>query len=291
MSHDWLDRLRQSEDELSRSERVIIDYVNRRPERAAFLNQQELAGEAGVSKPVVISCFRKLGYESFREFQNGLEQFFATQIDSLSASRQVTERVHSLTELVAEASAVDTRTLQRLATSLDTSLLEELAGRMHGARTVAVVGQSTGHLAAHYLSQRLSRYGVATTLFSQDERHLPEALHPLTSEDILIAFHYSDDDTWLYRLAQTRAARGSWTAVISATIHPDYVDGADLFVHVPRGEIGFKNSMAVPLHFANLILLSYELIYRDEVNEHLTKLESTRRVLQDESGKNQNGKE
>jgi DNA-binding MurR/RpiR family transcriptional regulator len=291
MSEEWLERLRDNESDLSKSERSVIDYVNLRPELAARLNQQELAGEVGVSKPVVISCFRKLGYETFREFQASLEQFFSTQIDSLSASRQVTERVHSLPQLIAEAAAVDTRTLARLSESLEVTRLEQLAQRLHESRTVAIMGQSTGHVAAVYLSQRLARYGLQALLISQDERHIPEALHALGPDDALVVFHYSDDDTWLHRLSQTKATLGSWTALISATIHPDYVDGADLFIHVPRGEIGFKNSMAVPMHFANLILLAYELIYHDEVDRHLTNLESTRRVLHDATGKKQNGKE
>lgn len=291
MSETWLDHLRTNEHELSKSERVVIDYANHHPELAARVNQQELAAQAGVSKPVVISCFRKLGYQTFKDFQSSLEQFFATQIDSLSASRQVTERVHSLSQLITEAAAVDTRTLARLTESIDTGLLEEFVHRLHGARTVGVMGQSTGHLVAEYLAHRLSRYGLATMLVSRDERHLPEALHALSSDDVLVVFHYSDNDARLYQLAATKQQRKGFTVLVSATIHPDYVDSADLFVHVPRGEIGFKNSMAVPMHFANLVLLAYELIYRDEVDAYLTQLESTRRVFHDASGRKSNGKE
>ena len=291
MINQWLERLRNSEAALSRTERALIDFANRRPELAARVTQQELAVEAGVSKPVVINCFRKMGFESFREFQNSLEQFFSTQIDSLSASRKVTERVHTLEELIGEASAVDARALQRLREALDPAVLEQIARRMHGARSILTMGRSTGHYPAHYLWQRLSRYGLKTELVSHDERHLAEALHSIGPEDVLLLFQYSDDDAWLYQVARVLSDRGSWTALVSASIHPDYVDAVDLFIHVPRGEIGFKNSMAVPMHFANLVLLAYELIYRNEADEQLTTLESTRYTLERVTGEKQNGKE
>lgn len=277
MQNRWLDRLRSHEDELTRAERSLIGFMNRHPERAARMTQQDLAADAGVSKPVIISCFRRLGFTSFREFQGSLEQFFATQIDSLSASRNVTERVRTLRELVDEAAAVDARSLERLVASLDVSALETIARRVHDARTVFIIGPSTGRYPAHYVAQRFPRYGVPAVLVPQDERHVPDMLHAVAREDVVLLFHYSDDDTWLRRLASSRGARDAWTALVSATIHPDYVDAVDLFVHVPRGEIGFKNSMAGPMHFANMMLLAYELVFRDEVDRHLTELESTRR--------------
>lgn len=278
MQNEWLDRLRSHEGELTRAERLLVDYMNRHPERAARVKQHELARDAGVSKPVVISCFRHLGFASFHEFQDSLEQFFSTQIDSLSASRHVTERVHSLSELVQEAAAVDTRTLERLASSLDVSALDTITRRMHDARSVFVMGPSTGRYAAHYLAQRLPRYGVPALLVPQDERHVPDTLHSITADDALLLFHYSDHDAWLREIAEPAARHNAWTALVSATIHPDYVDAVDLFVHVPRGEIGFKNSMAVPMHFASMLLLAYELVFQDEVDGHLTELESTRRA-------------
>ncbi|MFP4511078.1 MAG: MurR/RpiR family transcriptional regulator [Spirochaetaceae bacterium] len=287
----WHERLQNSEHDLSRTERALISFINRRPELAVRLTQQELAIEASVSKPVVINCFRKLGYESFREFQGGLEQFFSTHIDSLSASRKVTEHVHSLEELIREAVAVDTRALQRLRDAIDPSVLKHIARRMHDARVTVIMGRSTGDYPAHYLWQRLSRYGLQTSLISHDERHLAEGLHMVGPEDVLFLFHYSDDDTWLYQVERVCADRGIWTVLVSTSIHPDYVKAVDLFVHVPRGELGFKNSMAVPMHFANLVLLAYEFVYRTEVDEHLTTLESTRRVVDSVSGEKRNGKE
>lgn len=284
MDADWPTRLRENENSLTKAEHSLIEYVNRHPEHAVRLTQRELAEEAAVSKPVIISCFRRLGYSSFREFQTAIEQFFGTQIDSLVASRRVHERVPTLQHLVEEAAAVDSRTLERMRAAIDVATLEAIAVRLHEAESVFVMGLSTGHYPAHYLAQRLPRYGITTVLIEQDERHLPDMFHLIGPDDVLVLFHYSDDDRRLRRALDPALRGRTWTAVISATIHPTYVAESDLFVHVPRGEMEFKNSMAVPMHFANLMLLTYEHVYRAEVEEQLTQLESTRRVWSDTPG-------
>ncbi|NBC29770.1 MAG: MurR/RpiR family transcriptional regulator [Spirochaetes bacterium] len=284
MTADWMDRLRQFRDALTRAEAVLVDYVNTHPDLAVRSTQLELAEHSGVSKPTIISCFRKLQFSSFRDFQASVERFFATQIDSLLASRSVHERVNTIETLIREAAAVDARALERLSEALPASLLEEIAVRMHQARTVFVMGPSTGHYPAHYLSQRLLRYGIFSVLIHQDPRHVPDMLHPMGDHDALVLFHYGDDDAWLYRILSQARERDTWTALVSAVIHPTYVEASDAFVHVPRGEMQFKNSMAVPMHFANLLLLTYELLFREHADAQLTQLESTRRVWSDPAG-------
>ena len=284
MSTDWVDRLRQYRDSLTRAETVLVDYVNQHPELAVRSTQRELADHSSVSKPTIISCFRKLQFASFRDFQASVERFFATQIDSLIASRSVHERVNTLETLIREAATVDSRALERLSEALPASLLEQIARRLHGARSVFVMGPSTGHYPAHYLAQRLLRYGIRSVLIQQDPRHVPDMLHPMAERDVLVLFHYGDDDGWLYRTLSQACERNTWTALVSAVIHPAYVEASDVFVHVPRGEMQFKNSMAVPMHFANLLLLTYELLFRDDVDAQLTQLESTRRIWSDPAG-------
>ena len=64
--------------------------------------------------------------------------------------------------------------------------------------------------------------------------------------------------------------------LVSATIHPSYVEESDEFLHVPRGELHFKNSMAVPMAFANLLLLALEIARGEDVRERLKNLETAR---------------
>jgi len=285
MTTDWMERLQSGKERLTRAEAELVNYINNHPDRAAALTQQRLAEEAGVSKPVVISCFRRLGFDDYRGFRNSIEEFFSTQIDSLRASRSVRDRVNSLEELLTEAISVDIHSLGRLQNSLSTDMLERVAGRCFASTVVYLCGEGTGHYPAHYVAQRLRRYGRNTVLLGEDRSHAPDTLHPLGREDALLLFHYSDRDDWLWPILQLARERGAWTLLVSGTIHPDYVAAVAEFVHVPRGELQFKNSIAVPMHFANLMLLACELVYRQEAEEQLAALEDTRCAWNQAAGK------
>jgi len=166
--------------------------------------------------------------------------------------------------------------------------LERVARRCFSCRSVYLCGEGTGHYPAHYLAQRLRRYGRQAILLGQDPSHIPDTLHPLEREDILILFHYSDRDDWLWPIFELARNRGCWTLLVSGTIHPDYVAGVSEFIHVPRGELQFKNSIAVPMHFANLLLLACEVVYRDETATQLEALEETRHAWSKAAGNKAN---
>ncbi|MDC7124014.1 MAG: MurR/RpiR family transcriptional regulator [Spirochaetales bacterium] len=276
MDKDWIERIEQHSDSLSKTESVLLGFVNRNPEQASVLSQKEFASLAGVSKPVVINLFRKLGYSSFRDFQDGIKQFFSTHIDSYSASRKMQNRVNSISDLISEAVKVDVRSLERLNETVPPEVLEGFAAQAVSSKRVWVVGEGTGSYPAHYLAQRLRRYRITGIELQQDRSHQMDELFPMDAEDMIILFQYSDKDSWMWPILELSQKRGAFSFVIAGTIRPRYVADSNLFVHVPRGELQFKNSMAVPMSFANMLLLSIEISRGALAEEDLRILEDSR---------------
>ena len=273
---NWLDRLRCYENDLSRAESDLLRYVNANPEQVTLLPQKDLAVAADVSKPVVISLFRKLRYSSHREFQQAVEEFFSTHIDSYRASQHIQGQIETLDALIAEAIQVDIRSLERLSHALSPDTLEKFVEILTGSERVWIMGPGTAEYPAHYLAQRLRRYQITSVLVGQDMTHYLDELFPITQRDMLLVFHYADRDDWLWPVLRFAGERGATRMLVAATIHPRYVDESDEFIHVPRGELRFKNSMAVPMAFANLLLLAVEIARGEDVRERLLTLETAR---------------
>ena len=273
---DWFIRLEESRDSLTRLERNLLDYVNENPEKAALLSQKEFARLADVSKPVLISLFRKLGYSDYRSFQAGVEQFFSSHIDSYRAAQALQERVHTLGELLDQAIDVDVRSLERVRSTVSEEILQTFVRTVTGGGTVYVAGAGTGLYPAHYLAQRLRRYRIVSILLSQDSTHGPDEFFPADRHDSVVVFQYAQDDRWLFPILRYARERGVTSFLISATIHPAYVGSCDHFLHIPRGEVRFKNSMAVPMTYANILLLAIEMVCGEEARNRLHTLEMTR---------------
>lgn len=63
---------------------------------------------------------------------------------------------------------------------------------------------------------------------------------------------------------------------VTGTVDPSLAEVSDRLIYVNRGDIEFKNSMAVPMNFANLLLLAVELSGGEALKEKLKELENRR---------------
>lgn len=278
MKNHWAKQLQKLEGNLSRTEKQLVKYINRTPETVSSMTLLELSEASEISKPVIINCFRTLGYGDYKSFQASIEQFFASQIDSLRASKEVKQQVNTMEELINKAITVDISALERLKKNLKIQDIKEITRQLKAAKTIYIAGEGTGFYPAHYLSMRLRRYGLKTVIIEQDQRHITDMIHPANIEDMIILFHYSDRDNWMRPLLELTERKGLFSLIISGNIHPDYISLSKMFLHIPRGDLHFKNSMAVPMHFANLLLLSYETMFREQTEKQLTELELSRKI-------------
>ncbi len=277
MKENWSSRLKTNEHSLTKTERNLVRFINRNPETLGSTTLNGLSKAAGISKPLIISCYKKLGYADYRDLQRAVLEFYSSHIDSLIASKRMEKRVGSIDSLLEEAVEVDIRSLERLQRFLSTEDLKSISVHIHDAESIYIFGEGTGFYPAHYLCQRLRRYGLRSILVEQDPQHCPDMIYPANEKDLIILFHYSDSSRWLYPLLEQAEEKNIASILFSGTIHPDFVQPVSRFIHIPRGEINFKNSMAVPMHAANQLLLSYEIIYREEVDGMLKELEVSRK--------------
>lgn len=273
---EWAHRVEQAHGQLTRSEQAVLDYITSYPEDVAFLALKELCEKTGTSKPKIIDLYRKLGYSSFKSFRDGIRSFYEYRIDSAHASRATFEHVDTFDSLIAEAVKVDERSLNRLAECVSSEDVEAIASDILGAGTTWVFGPGSGYYPAHFLAQRLRRYRLSVHNIELDTQHLAEELFPMRGGDTLLVFCYSRNREAVLPVMRFARERGLTIDVVSDTVLVDFVGTADRSVFVERGGVGFKNSMATPMTFANIVLLAVELAGGEKLQEELGELERAR---------------
>lgn len=283
MTEDWVTRLSDSRDRLSKREQDLLDAIAARPHEASFLKLADLCTFAGVSKPIVISCYRALGYETYQTFIDGVREFYAGQIDSARASTLALKAVTSVSDLVTQALAVEHAALDTLEKHLEAARVEALARAILQAQVVYLYSEGTGFLPAQYLAQRLRRAGIRSILIGGDRIHALDDLGPLGPKDVFLSFAYTQDKEWLSRLFSEVKRRGGINAVVTGTPDPTLYDLCQHQIFVPRGQWDFKNSMAVPVAFSHILLLTVEYLGGEGIQTILQKLETTRKGLRSET--------
>ncbi len=276
---NWAERLAGHSVALSRREVDLVAWIVAAPHEAAFLTLQELTDKAGVSKPTVISCYRQLGYQDYQEFQNGIQDFYAGQIDSYRAGAVAFRNLESLQDVINASLDVELSSIETLRNNLDLDGLEEMARGLMAARTVYMYGDGTGFYPGHYLVQRLRRCGIVTFLAGTDREHVLDELVPISGDDILLVFYYTQDAAVLRRCMEFCSSKGARIFLVTGFLEPGLCGLATKHLFVPRGNIRFKNSMATPMAFAQLLLMAVEYLGGDRIADGLRNLEMTRKGM------------
>jgi len=279
---DWLARLAAAEGTLTRKQLDLVQWIRNTPHLAAFAKLAEFEALAGVSRPVIISFYRALGYERYQEFQKGLQAFYSGQIDSYRASSIAFRDVSDFAGLLSSCVSVEIDAMKTLERQIEAETLERLGRLFIGARTIYVYGSGTGFYPGHYLAQRMRTLGLKAFLVGTDREHLLDDFLSADKSDVFVSFHYTQDEDALSRVLEMCGDRGLARVLVTGSLDPDLCRLAEERIYVPRGSLRFKNSMAVPMAFAQMLLLGIELLGSDRMKNALRDLD---RFSVDRSGK------
>ncbi len=277
--NNWADRLAQRQGSLSRKELDLVEWILSAPHEAAFDRLQDLADKAGVSKPTLISCYRQLGYDDYQSFQGAIQEFYAGQIDSYRAGSVALKNLDSIADLVKMSLDTEAAALESLRKNLDPSTLETFASALLSAKSIFVYGAGTGFYPGHYLVQRLRRCGLSALLVGTDREHLLDELWSVGEGDLFLSFYYTQDKDPLRNALDLCAQRDARRFLVMGFLDPELCSRSSLHLFVPRGSIEFKNSMAVPMAFAQILLMAVEFLGGDAIAEELRNLEITRKGI------------
>ncbi len=273
---DWAGRLFKASGTFTKSEKEIADYIRQFPHEAAFLSLKELCQKKGISKPTAIEFYKKLEYSNYQDFRAGMMSFYEHHIDSYKASSRIFNKISSFSELISAAIETDIKALNLFARQFSENELKHAAEKILKANTVYLLGPGTGFYPAHYLYQRLKRYKLNVQLVAENSTNVVDLLFPASSKDLLITFMYMNDTKSVIKILNSVKDSGIEIITVTGTVDPGLSEASDKMFYVNRGDIEFKNSMAVPMNFANLLLLAVEFAGGKTLKENLKKLEDRR---------------
>jgi len=270
---DWSARLAENEEKLSKKEQELVQWIKENPHQAVFSRLTDLEEQAKVSKPLIISCYKTLGYESYSDFQQGLEEFYAGQIDSYRASTVAFRDVHTVSDLLHSCLSVELAAIKTLERHIMPETLERLAKALLEANNIYIYAAGTGFYPGHYLAQRLRSLGLKAQIFGRDREHVLDDLIPLRQDDLFLSFDYTQDEKILRQILEICVQKKAKSLLVTGGLKPELCRLVQEHVFVPRGSLSFKNSMAVPMAFAQMLLLCIELLGNEKTENALKDLD------------------
>lgn len=226
-----LHRIRQVQGALSPAERRVASWLLKHPDAVAELRLATLAANAGVSEPTVVRFCRSIGCSGFSDFRLRLTRYLATHSDGLHASVVASDDTATIARKVIGASI---RELQRVQQTIDSGVLEQVAGHIAAAHRVLFIGVGASALVAQDAHNKFFRLGLACSAFC-DGPTIAQAASICDARSVLIAISKTGESADITNAVALAQGAGAMSVAIT-TPGSTLAQAADLAVLVDVDE-------------------------------------------------------
>ena len=277
MSTNFWDLLHQRQDDLTKSGRLVAEYLTHHADEAQYLSISSLAKECNVAEATVFRFCRALGFEGYHEMRIALAQANAT---GTLLNQQELRPDASTASLCEHAHALFLTAINGTQNALSTEAVEKAVALMREANQVFCFGQGGSMLLANDIC---ARFASLTTKFrTAGDSHFQLLTASLMGpEDVVLFVSYSGATRDM--METLRTAKSAGAKVILLTHYEDSPGAALADVVLLCGaQESPLDSGSIPikvavLYVAEVLLLRYKLsdpeaatLAQDRTSEALT---------------------
>jgi DNA-binding MurR/RpiR family transcriptional regulator len=202
------ERLHALSDRLPKRLRQCADHVAAHQDRIAISTVAELAAGAGVAPSAMMRFAQAMGFSGYsdlqRLFRHDRSQPWPDYESRLARLRETGEG--SAPALLAEFMEAGRSSVEGLAKTTDTGMLDRAARTVAGAGIVHLMGLRRAFPVASYLAYALDKMGIAAML--HDSVGSLSARHALRRGDVAVAVSFSPYSAETVTFAEAADARG-----------------------------------------------------------------------------------
>ena len=277
MSTNFWDLLHQRQDDLTKSGRLVAEYLTHHADEAQYLSISSLAKECNVAEATVFRFCRALGFEGYHEMRIALAQANAT---GTLLNQQELRPDASTASLCEHAHALFLTAINGTQNALSTEAVEKAVALMREANQVFCFGQGgrmllANDICAHYASLTIKFRTAGDSHFQLLTASL------MGPEDVVLFVSYSGATRDM--METLRTAKSAGAKVILLTHYEDSPGAALADVVLLCGaQESPLDSGSIPikvavLYVAEVLLLRYKLsdpeaatLAQDRTSEALT---------------------
>ena len=267
MSTNFWELLQQHQSDLTKSGRMVAEYLVQHAAEAQYLSISSLARECQVAEATVFRFCRALGFEGYHEMRIALAQANATGV---LVNQQEPAPDADTATLCEHASALFMTAINGTQNALSTEAVDEAVNLMRAAKQVFCLGQGGSMLLANDICARFS--SLSNKFRTAGDSHLQILAASLMGpEDVVLFISYSGATRDM--LETLRTAKASGAKIILLTHYEDSPGAAMADVVLRCGaQESPLDSGSIPikvavLYVGEVLLLRYMLDDPEHTNE------------------------
>ena len=205
MSTNFWELLHQRQDELTKSGRMVADYLIHHADEAQYLSISSLARACNVAEATVFRFCRALGFEGYHEMRIALAQ---ANVTASLINQSEPEPGTTTAKLCEHASALFITAINGTQNALSPDAVDQAVDLLRAAKQVFCLGQGGSMLLANDICARFS--SLSNKFRTAGDSHLQLLSASLmTEEDVVLFVSYSGATRDMMETLRTAKASGA----------------------------------------------------------------------------------
>jgi DNA-binding MurR/RpiR family transcriptional regulator len=264
---------------LTKSEKLIANFLRKNQEESAFLSAGEIARRLGLSEATLVRFARSLGFCSYPAMREVLQENFRQRVTHSARLRGRLDEMRTNGGIFERLTAMEIDYLTQALDSIDRIQMDEAVELLKKHDKVFVYGLGPSVSLVDLLEIRLLRFGKEVVPLKVSGREIIDSLLALKPTDLVFVICFFDQNPTLQLVLDYSRKVGATVIMLTDTLDTMLGDAADVVLSARRGPVGEFHSLVVPMTVINALLLSVASIDQEHIMPALDRLDTLRDQL------------
>ncbi|MCI8726343.1 MAG: MurR/RpiR family transcriptional regulator [Hungatella sp.] len=273
-------RLRDAKPNMTRTERMVCEYVERRLSDIPALSIKQLAKKSGTSEASVLRFCKTLGYRGYRDFILSLSSALGS-LDEKAEEKKYTDirPGDTLETIIENVSFNNTCSIEETLMVLDKGQVEKAVTLLSLAKWVDWYGLGASGLVCQDAQQKFMRIKKHCQALT-DSHSIRTAAAILDKEDVAVLVSNSGTTKEILDALELVKESGAKSIAITRYSKSELALGADVILNISTPEVTFRSgAMGSRIAMLNVVDVLFSAVASKEYDSVKEYLDRTRGAL------------
>ncbi|MCR5754577.1 MAG: MurR/RpiR family transcriptional regulator [Acetatifactor sp.] len=273
--YDVLDRINERYNRMSKSHKIISNYILEHYDQAVFMTAAKLGDALGISESTVVRFAAGIGYDGYPELQKALEECVKGKLNSIQRMDAKYGR-SSQSEILTSVLTADIEKLQDTIEHLDPAAFESAVDTILSADTIYIMGLRSNEPLAVFLHFYLNMIrGNVVLLSTTSVSETFEQMIRINEKDCFIGISFPRYSMRTLKAMEFANDRNAKVIAITDSAHSPMSLYSSCNLLARSDMVSIVDSLVAPLSVINALVVALCLKCPQDVKRNLEMLEET----------------
>jgi len=273
--YDVLDRINERYGKMSKSHKIISNYILEHYDQAVFMTAAKLGEALGISESTVVRFASGIGYEGYPELQKALEECVKGKLNNIQRMDAKYGR-STQSEILSSVLNADIEKLQDTIEHLDPAAFETAVDTILAADTIYIMGLRSNEPLAVFLHFYLNMIrGNVVLLSTTSVSETFEQMIRINEKDCFIGISFPRYSMRTLKAMEFANDRNAKVIAVTDSAHSPMSLYSSCNLLARSDMVSIVDSLVAPLSVINALVVAMCLKCPQDVKQNLEMLEET----------------